>query len=110
MTRYEVINKLAAEFVAATHHPEDLNAARWFIRQALTIGSEHFQVNMHEVIQLDKFGMELHRYKSTTEAWEKTGASRGHIRDVVEGRRHSAGGFGWKYAMDEQEHIPDNEV
>jgi hypothetical protein len=28
----------------------------------------------------------------------------------VEGRRHTAGGYGWKYAVTDEEEIPENEL
>lgn len=72
---------------------DNLNTYRWFIRQALCIGIEHFTKDMEEVIQMDRNGVELARFKGVTDASLKLGIRQSDISAVLTGVQHSAGGF-----------------
>ena len=93
MTHNEVIDKLAKEMILITGETDHLNTYRWFIRQALVIGVEHYTKEMEEIIAMDKWGGEQGRFKGVRDASEKLGIPRGNIYQVLEGRRPSAGGF-----------------
>jgi len=93
MTHNEVINKLSMELAVKIGDFDNLETFRWYIRQALVIGTEHFSVNMEEIVQMDGNGVELGRYKSIGEASRKTGLWHANISDVIRGKQHSAGGF-----------------
>lgn len=124
MTQNEVINKLSMEMFVLVKGKnlytnldqpltkedfDDLNTYRWFIRQALTIGIDHFTKDMEEIIQMDLRGVEMERYKSTQEASDKTGIYRSCITDVIIGRAHSAGGFTFIKTKD-KELVPVNKT
>ena len=51
------------------------------------------------VIQLNKNNEILHFYPSAIQASRETGIGQGSISNVCVGRRKSAGGFLWKYAV-----------
>ena len=93
MTQNEVINKLSMEMALAVGDMKYLETYRWYIRQALVIGCDHFSVDMEEIIQMDRNGVEIARYKSIGEASRKTGLFHSNISDVVNSKQHSAGGF-----------------
>lgn len=93
MTQSEVINNLAMEEAVLLGDLDNLNTYRWFIRQALVIGIDHFTKDMEEIVQMDRFGEELGRYKGVTDASRKTGIRQGDISAVLTGIQHSAGGF-----------------
>ncbi len=48
--------------------------------------------------QLDQFGFFIKKYGSTIEASEITGIGRSSIKECVNGRSKSAGGFMWRYS------------
>jgi hypothetical protein len=93
MTQNEVINKLSMEMALLTGDLDNLNTYRWFIRQALDIGINHFTKDMEEIIQMDRFGEELGRFKGVTDCSQKTGIRQSDISAVLTGVQHSAGGF-----------------
>jgi hypothetical protein len=93
MTQNEVINKLSMEMAMELEDFFALKICRKYIQMALSIGLEHFRTDMVEIIQMDRLGEEIERYKSATEASQKTGISLGDICSVLTGNRHSAGGF-----------------
>ena len=93
MTIDEVTNKLTFELVTQTGHLEDREICWQYIRYALIIGIEHFTKEMKEVIALDKLGNEVGRYKGVREASVKLKISRGNIYQVLEEKRHTAGGL-----------------
>jgi hypothetical protein len=102
MTQNEVINKLAMEEAVLLGDLDNLNTFRWFIRQALVIGIDHFSKDMEEIIQLTHFGEEVGRYKSLREAARETGIDRRNIHHVLVGQSHSAGGFLFIKANDKE--------
>ena len=55
--------------------------------------------NSVPVIQYDKSGNEIARYKSQKEAAEATGVGNRHISCVCKGKRKTAGGYIWKYGQ-----------
>ncbi len=91
MTQNEVIIKLSMEM--AKKLDADLNTCMWFIRQALCIGIDHYTKDMEEVIQMDRDGEEIGRYKSVGDASLKTGIRQGDISAVLTGLQHTTGGF-----------------
>jgi hypothetical protein len=93
MTQNEVINKLSMELAVKVGDFDNLNTYRWFIRQALVIGIDHFTKDMEEIIQMNHSGVEITRYKGVLEASRKTGIRQGDISAVLTGVQHSAGGF-----------------
>lgn len=93
MTQDEVINKLSMEMAITVGDFDNLNTYKWYIRQALAIGIEHFTKDMEEVIQMDRFGEEIARYKGVTDASNKIGIRQGDISAVLNGVQHTAGGF-----------------
>ena len=54
----------------------------------------HFK---HPVIQMDKYGDELHWYESSEAAARKLGLQGRNIRKVCDGERHTCGGFRWRW-------------
>lgn len=109
MTQNEIINKLSMELAVKVGDFDNLNTFRWYIRQALAIGIEHFTVDMEEIIQLTHSGEEVGRYKSTREASNETGIDRRNIYHVLEGSAHTAGGFLFIRAKD-KELIPAKKI
>jgi len=59
-------------------------------------GKDHH--NSRKVIQLTMENIEIARYDSITEAFNKTGCLCSKISCVCNGRRKTTGGFKWKYA------------
>ena len=68
-------------------------ACRQYVQMALSIGIDHFYSDMEEVIAFDKKGNEVGRYKSSQEAAAKLGCDRRDVSRVIEGKRHSCGGY-----------------
>ncbi len=93
MTQNEVINKLSMELAIKVGDFDNLNTYRWYIRQALVVGIDHFTKDMEEVIQMDRFGVEIGRFKGVTDAANKTGIRQSDISAVLTGVQHTAGGF-----------------
>ena len=50
MTHLEVINKLAGEMSRMTGEFDHIDVYRWYIRQALDIGINHFTKESEEII------------------------------------------------------------
>ena len=59
------------------------------------------RINMrgNPVLQLDALGNVVNRFPSAREASRQTGISQGNISEACRGRRKTAGGFVWKYAI-----------
>lgn len=93
MIQNEVINKLSMELAMALGDLDTLQTCRTYIRMALAIGIDHFTKDMEEIVQMDRFGEEIARFKSVTEASVKSGIRQGDISAVLTGLQHSAGGF-----------------
>ena len=106
MTQSEVINKLAMELAIAIDLDNENGIQdhtpvyRWFIRQALDIGTNHFTKDVEEVVMLSKEGEEVARYKGVIDASIKTGIRQGDISAVLTGVQHTAGGFKFMKAKD----------
>jgi len=102
MTQSEVINKLSMEMALALGDLDTLQTCRTYIQMALAIGIEHYTKDMEEIIQMDRFGVELDRFKSVSEAVEKTGIPQNYISSVLTGQQHTTGGFIFMRARDKQ--------
>jgi hypothetical protein len=102
MTQNEVINRLSLELAVKVGDFDNLNTYRWFIRQALVIGTDHFTRDMEEIVQMDQFGKEIDRFKGVTDCSRKTGIRQGDISAVLTGIQHSAGGFLFIKAKDKE--------
>ena len=89
----EVVNKLALELMNRTGNIGHAPLYREFLNMAVIIGMEHFTPDMIEIVALLKDGAEAGRYKCTAEASRKLGIAQGNITAVLEGRRHTAGGY-----------------
>ena len=79
--------------VRVTGEIDHLNIYRWFIRQALDIGINHFTKDSEEVIAMTRAGVERGRFKSIREASRMLGIDYRQIQRVVTGRIQSAGGY-----------------
>ena len=93
MTQSEVIEKLAREWCLSIGHFSYYNNAKIYIQMALTIGIEHYTVDMEEIIVLDHQGCETDRFKGVTDAANALGLSKSGISAVLTGRQHTHGGF-----------------
>jgi hypothetical protein len=102
MTQGEVINKLSMELAVKVGDFDNLETFRWFIRQALCIGIDHFTKDMEEVIQMDRFGVEIARFKGVTDCSNKTGIRQSDISAVLSGAQHTTGGFMFIKAKDKE--------
>jgi hypothetical protein len=102
MTQSYVINKLSIEMAVELEDFDKLWLCRKYIQIALSIGLEHFDKDMDEIIQMSYTGEELGIYKSTIEAEQKTGIDRRRISAVTSGKEHSAGGFIWIKSKDKE--------
>lgn len=73
------------------------------LNKAMDIGTTKFRysrvkaAHKKPVKQLDKFGKIIDSYKNMHEAERKTGILAQGISMVCAGKRHTAGGFIWKY-------------
>lgn len=72
---------------------DTLQTCRTYIQMALSIGVEHFTKDMEEIIQMDRNGVEMGRFKSVTDASVKTGIPQYQLSAVLTGIQHTAGGF-----------------
>lgn len=102
MTQSEVINKLSMEMALALGELDHLQTCRTYIQMALSIGIEHYTKDMEEIVQMDSFGNELGRFKSVTEAAERTGIHQSYISAVLIGQQHTTGGFIFMKAKDKE--------
>jgi hypothetical protein len=102
MTQSEVINKISMELAIKVGDFDNLDIFRWFIRQALVIGIDHFTQDMEEIVQMDHLGGEIARFKGVTDCSRKTGIRQGDISAVLTGVQHSAGGFLFIRAKDKE--------
>ena len=93
MTHMEVINKLSFEMLQITGDLDHIDTYRWFIRQALDIGINHFTKDSEEVIAMTRDGVERGRFKSLREASNVLGIDRRNIQHVLAGLNHTAGGY-----------------
>jgi len=100
MTHMEVINKLAFEMVKVTGEIDHVNTYRWFIRQALDIGINHFTKDSEEIIAMTRNGVEKGRFKSIREASRCLGIHSRLIRFVLRGQHHTAGGYTFMLSKD----------
>lgn len=60
---------------------------------------EKSKEKVRAVLQYDKEGELVRRYASVSEASRLTDISRSKISEVINGRRNSAGGYIWRYAI-----------
>jgi hypothetical protein len=93
MIMSDVINKISRDMALETGNFYDLAIYRKYIQMALVVGIEHFYSDMEEVIAMDHEGREIGRYKSTQDAAEKLGLDRRDVSRVIQGVRHSCGGY-----------------
>ncbi len=93
MTVSEVVNKLAMEQALALGDLDTLPTCRRYIQMALTIGRDHFNDQMNEIIVYDLDGNEIYRFKGIREAGRQLNIDTSHIRRVIRGDRHSHLGF-----------------
>lgn len=95
MLQSEVIQKLAVECHAlVSQYPDQqFSIIRKYIQMGLCVGLEHFTQDMEEIVALDLQGVERGVYKSTQDASNKLGICRQNITAVVNGRKHSVGGY-----------------
>ena len=93
MTQSEVIDKLTRECCLAIGDFSYYNTVKSYIQMALTIGIEHYTVDMEEIIVLDHQGCETDRFKGVTDAANVMGLSKSGISAVLTGRQHTHGGF-----------------
>ena len=72
---------------------------RKHLKEVCKNGSAGKQIYVHRkpVIQLDKYGDRMHWYESSVAAANKTGLDCRNIRHVCNGKRHTCGGFGWRW-------------
>jgi len=96
MTIDEVTKKLVFEMVQLTGHFEDADVYKSYIRIALTVGMEYFNIFQDEVIATDQQGVEVGRYKSIIDASKKLNIPRQSICKVVLGYRNKAGGLSFR--------------
>jgi hypothetical protein len=109
MTQNEVINKLSIEMALELGDFDYFTICRKFIQRSLVIGTDHFAIDMEEVIQMDRFGTEIDTFKSVGEASKKTGIRQGDISAVLTGVQHTAGGFIFMKSKD-KELVPVNKT
>ena len=102
MIQSHVINKLALELAFQTGRMEDMKLYKQYLRMALTVGIEHFTVDMEEVIALNAEGREKGRYKSVADAAKKLGIQRQNIVAVLNSRKQTAGGYLFMKATDKE--------
>jgi hypothetical protein len=102
MTQGEVINKLSVEMAVKLEDFDKLNICRKYIQMALAVGVEHFTKDMEEIIQMDRFGVEIARFKGITDASIKIGMRQGDISAVLTGQQHTAGGFIFMKSKDKE--------
>jgi len=102
MTVSEVVNKLAMEQALALGDLDSLPTCRRYIQMALSIGIEHFAKHMDEIIVMTRSGEEVGRYKSVSDCAVQIGIPKSYISAVLNGRRHSAGGFIFMKSKDKE--------
>jgi len=101
MTQDQVIDALAREWILTRGGDlDDLQTARWYLRQALEIGISHFTKDMEEIVVLTRDGEEIQRYKGVTDCSVKMGIRQGDISSVLNGTQRTAGGFRFVKAKD----------
>lgn len=102
MTREKVITGLSSELVKLLNGGADPETVcRQYIQMAVVAGTDHFYSDQEEIIAYDNLGNEVGRYKSTNEAATKLCVSRRDLYRVLEGKRHSCGGYVFKKVEDE---------
>lgn len=102
MTRDKVIKGLSSELVTLLKGGADPEVVcRQYIQMALVAGTDHFYSDQEEIIAFDKQGNEVGRYKGANDAAAKLCVNRRDLYRVVEGKRHSCGGYIFKKAEDE---------
>jgi hypothetical protein len=101
MTRDKVITSLSSELATLIKQGADIDTAcKLYIQMALVVGTDHFYFDQEEVIAYDRLGNEVGRYKSTNDASEKLCVNRRDLHRVIEGKRHSCGGYIFKKVED----------
>ena len=100
MTHDEVITKLSRECCLAIGDFSYFTTVKVYIQRALTIGIEHYTVDMEEVVVMDAEGREVGRFKSVSDASRKIGVRQSDISAVLAGRQHTTGGFMFILAKD----------
>lgn len=93
MTHEEVVKKISMECAVALGELNHLNTIYYYVNMAVCVGRDHFTNDMDEVVALDHLGKEQGVFKSTQEAADKLGLNRQNITAVLNGRKHSAGGY-----------------
>jgi hypothetical protein len=101
VTHAEVINKLASEMCAATGHPDLAHIYRWYLRQALDIGINHFSPGSEEVLIQSISGAEIGRYNSIKAAAKVLNIDERNIHRVLKGKAKTAGGYRFVLAKDQ---------
>jgi hypothetical protein len=102
MTHNEVITKLSIEMAMELGDFNHIYICRKFIQRALAIGVEHFEKDQEEVIQMDRFGTEIGRFKGVIDASKKTGIRQSDISAVLTGAQHTTCGFIFMKSRDKE--------
>jgi len=108
MTRTVVLKKLTEETIlllknSLTAEVFDYAIIESQLNKAIDIGSSKFKYRTTNnskkrcVIQLDKFGKKINSFESIADASRQTGAPKEGISLTCSEKRHSAGGFIWKF-------------
>ena len=100
MLQSEVINKLAMELCLANGDFDHFQNNCIYIQRALSIGIEHYSIQMEEIVVLTKKGVEIGRYKSIAETSTKLGLHERNISAVINSEQHSSGGYLFMKAKD----------
>jgi hypothetical protein len=93
MIQREVVNKIAMEMAHRLGDFEHLKTCKFYINMAITIGTEYFTRQMEEIVAMKCDGIEVGRFRSIVEASDNLGICQQNIRDVINGRHHTAGGL-----------------
>jgi hypothetical protein len=93
MTVDQVITKLSLELASITGDSSHVDTYRRYIQMALSVGREHFNDQMNEIVAYDLKGNQVGRFKGVRDAGRKLNIDGAHIRRVIRGERHSHKGF-----------------
>lgn len=100
MIQSEVINKLSRECCLAMGDFHYFNTVRSYIQMALSVGLEHYTVDMEEIVVLSQKGVEMGRFKSLSDASKNLGIDKRGISAVICGRQRTCGGMMFIKARD----------
>jgi len=103
MDQDKTCEKLTGEIITELRLPVKLYWPVIFqkFQMAYAVGFNEGRVNHHqcrEIIQMDKFGKVLKTWKSIQSARRGLGTNHADIIGCLKGRRHTAGGYKWRYA------------